>query len=242
MKIANINNLSLVAVAMAHLINRPDGLPGLGVLYGPSGYGKTTATIAVANSTQAYYVRLGSSWSKKTFSEKICFELGIAAEKNTTACVDAICSHLAETQRPLILDEADYLVSKANMVELVRDIYEGSQSPILLVGEELLPNKLKKFERFHGRVLSWIPAQPASTDDVRVLAATYAPDLQLGDDVLRHIQAIAHGSVRRVTVNLVNLAQSAALQGITELNLSSLKDLGGFEFYQGESPKRGGRV
>ena len=57
MKIANINNLSLVAIAMERLMNCPDGLPGLGVLYGPSGYGKTTATVAVANSTQAYYVQ-----------------------------------------------------------------------------------------------------------------------------------------------------------------------------------------
>ena len=37
MKIANINNLSLVSVAMERLVNRQDGLPGLGVLYGPSG-------------------------------------------------------------------------------------------------------------------------------------------------------------------------------------------------------------
>ena len=65
MKIANINNLSLVAIAMERLINRPDGLPGLGVLYGPSGYGKTMATVAVANSTRAYYVQLRSAWSKK---------------------------------------------------------------------------------------------------------------------------------------------------------------------------------
>lgn len=39
MKIANINNLSLVSVAMERLVNRQDGLPGLGVLYGPSGLG-----------------------------------------------------------------------------------------------------------------------------------------------------------------------------------------------------------
>ena len=70
MKIANINNLSLVAIAMERLMNRPDGLPGLGVLYGPSGYGKTTATLAVANSTQAYYVQLRSAWGKKTLLEK----------------------------------------------------------------------------------------------------------------------------------------------------------------------------
>ena len=44
MKIANINNLSLVSVAMERLVNRLDGLPGLGVLYGPSGFGKPTTT------------------------------------------------------------------------------------------------------------------------------------------------------------------------------------------------------
>lgn len=242
MKIANINNLSLVAVAMNRLIHRQDGLPGLGVLYGHSGYGKTTATVAVANKTQAYYVQLRSAWSKKILLEKICFEMGIEPAKNVSGSLDAICEQLAATQRPLILDEADYLVTKAGMVELVRDIYEGSQAPILLVGEELLPNKLKKFERFHGRVLSWIPAQPVNEDDMRVLAAMYAPDVQLGDDVLAHIQAMAHGSVRRVTVNLVNLAQAAAANSLKELNLGSLKTLGGFEFYQGESPKRGAKA
>lgn len=56
MKIVNITNLSLVGLAMSRLTGRADGLPGLAVLYGPSGYGKTTATVAVANSTQAYYV------------------------------------------------------------------------------------------------------------------------------------------------------------------------------------------
>jgi len=81
MKIANINNLSLVAVAMARLVNRQDGLPGLGVLYGPSGFGKTTATVAIANKTQAYYVQLRSAWSKKTLLEKLCFEMGMAAPK-----------------------------------------------------------------------------------------------------------------------------------------------------------------
>ena len=73
MKIANINNLSLVAIAMERLMNRPDGLPGLGVLYGPSGYGKTTATVAVANSTQAYYVQLRSAWSKP-YSKKFALK------------------------------------------------------------------------------------------------------------------------------------------------------------------------
>ena len=168
--------------------------------------------------------------------------MGLPPAKSTAATLDVICEQLAANQCPLILDEADYLVSKAGMVELVRDIYEGSQSPILLVGEEQLPNKLKKFERFHGRVLSWIPAQPVSLADAEILANAYAPDLTIESDLLKHIVEIAHGSVRRVTVNLVNLAEATAISGATVLNMNSLKALPNFEFYKGESPKRGAKA
>lgn len=242
MKFANINNLSLVAIAMEKLASRANGLPGLGVLYGPSGYGKTTATVAVANQTQAYYVQLRSAWSKKTLLEKTCLEVGVPVGKNVAASLDNIVEQLAGSQRPLILDEADYLVSKAGMVELVRDIYEGSQSPIMLVGEEQLPNKLKKYERFHGRVLSWIPAQPVSLADAELLAAVYAPNVRIDAELLAHIVELAHGSVRRVTVNLVNLADAAAANGYDYANMASIGKMAGFEFYKGEVPKRGVRV
>ena len=242
MKIANINNLSLVKVAMQRLVGRQDGLPGLGVLYGPSGYGKTTATVAVANHSNAYYVQLRSAWSKKTLLEKVCFEMGIPAPKTTAACLDAICEQLAASQRPLILDEADYLVSKAGMVELVRDIYEGSQAPVMLVGEEQLPAKLKKYERFHGRVLTWVPAQPVSLADAQMLAEIYPPKVRIAEDLLEHLVNLAHGSVRRVTVNLVNLAELADVQCLDALALADVRGMKGFEFYQGESPKRGVRV
>ena len=119
MKIANINNLSLVSVAMERLVNRQDGLPGLGVLYGPSGFGKTTATVAVANETRAYYVQLRSAWSKKTLLEKICFEMGLPPARTAAGCLDVICEQLAASQRPLILDEADYLVTHKGLVAQV---------------------------------------------------------------------------------------------------------------------------
>ena len=236
MKIANINNLSLVSVAMERLINRQDGLPGLGVLYGPSGFGKTTATVAVANETRAYYVQLRSAWSKKTLLEKICFEMGLPPARTAAGCLDVICEQLAASQRPLILDEADYLVTHKGLVELVRDIYEGSQAPLMLVGEEMLPTKLKKFERFHGRVLAWVPAQPVDLADAEELAKVYAPDLTFEKDALAYLVDLAHGSVRRVTVNLVNLLELANQQGLDTVTreICAKADL-----YKGEAPKRG---
>lgn len=238
MKIAKTTNIALANAAMGQLINRQDGLPGLGVLYGPSGYGKATATVAVANSTRAYYVQLRSAWTRKAFMEKVCIELGVEKGRNTAECLDNICERLAAAQRPLIIDEADYLVTKTGMVELVRDIYEGSQSPILLVGEELLPVKLKRYERFHGRVLSWIPAQPVNKADAQALAQVYAPTVKIADEVFDKLLAISYGSVRRVAVNLVNLAELADTQGWDEITLQALKTAKNFDFYSGEAPAR----
>lgn len=234
--IAKIANLALVSVAMEKLVQRQDGLPGLGVYYGPSGYGKTTTIVAVANKTRAYYVQMRSAWSKKVLLEKICFELGVGAGRTLSASLDVIVEHLAVSQRPLIIDEADYALQKAGMVELLRDIYEGSQSPLMLVGEERLPDKIKRYERFHGRVLSWVPAQPVSKDDAKLLAEIYAPQLAISDAVMDKLLKMAHGSVRRVTVNLVNIAEDAQTRGVDTVDLPDLK---GLHLYQGEAPKRG---
>ena len=79
MQTANIQNLSLTRTAMESLSARANGLPGLGVLYGPAGWGKTTALVAVSNSSRAYYVQMRSAWGRKTLLEKIrCFRYRIS--------------------------------------------------------------------------------------------------------------------------------------------------------------------
>lgn len=236
-RIAPIANLDLVAVVMEKLVHRQDGLPGLAVYYGPSGWGKTTATVAVANRSRAYYAQMRSSWTRKDLLEKILFEMGIKPAGRTTQLLDQICEQLAASRRPLILDEFDYAADKSGHVELVRDIYEGSQSSLLLVGEEMLPNKLKRFERFHGRVLSWLPAVAVSLDDVKKLAPIYCPDIDLAEDLLSHLVAISHGSVRRVTVNLVNVLDAALIEGWDSVDR---KQWGERPLYTGDAPKRRG--
>ena len=51
-----------------------------------------------------------------------------------------------------MIDEADYLVSR-HMIEVIRDIYESSRATIILIGEEMLPQSLTRWERVHNRML-----------------------------------------------------------------------------------------
>jgi DNA transposition AAA+ family ATPase len=92
-------------------------------------------------------------------------EMSLRPKATVGDMVDQIAQHLAILDVPLIIDEADHLVAR-RMIEIVRDIYEGSQAPVILIGEELLPQKLREWERVHGRMLDWVAAQAADLADL----------------------------------------------------------------------------
>ena len=200
---AEIANIGLCDLALERALSRTRSLPGLVCFYGPSGFGKTMAAAWVANSRRAYYVQAKSLWNRKHTLKSILTEMGIKPAGTIPEMADQIAEELAASGRPLIIDEMDHLVS-AGSVELVRDLYESSQAAILLIGEEMLPTKLKKYERFHGRVLSWVPAQPVTLLDAQKLVQVYSPQVVIADQFLRQHprQLMQRGLARPVGIGL----------------------------------------
>ncbi|WP_153116059.1 AAA family ATPase [Rhodocyclus tenuis] len=234
-QIARIHNLSLVQIATERLLGRTSGLPGIGALYGPAGYGKTTAANAIANENRSYFVQMRSAWSRKTLLEKILLEMSIRPVGTISQMLDTVCAQLATSNRMLMIDEFDHCLRSDSLVELVRDIYEGSQATLLLLGEELLPQKLKKWERFHSRILSWIPAQPISLRDAEALAPIYCPGVHVGTDLLEQLVRVSGGSVRRVSVNLADIYDAASVEGWESVTRAQWSDR---QIYTGEAPRR----
>lgn len=232
--IAQITNLNLCDIAIERAISRSTNLPGLVCFYGPSGYGKSMAANFVANERRAYYVQAKSVWTKKHFLKAVLFEMAIKPSGTIPEMADQVAEELASSGRPLIIDEMDHLVDR-NAVELVRDLYESSQATILMIGEEALPAKLKRWERMHGRVMAWVPAQPVTIDDARQLASLYCRHVTVADDLLMRLVELSHGSVRRVCVNLERIQEEALTAGKDAMDLAQW---GKRELYTGEAPKR----
>ncbi|WP_316154757.1 ATP-binding protein [Cupriavidus sp. BIC8F] len=234
--VAQIGTLDLVSATLERLDNRRTGLPGMAVLYGPAGWGKTFATNVLANENRAYYLQLRSLWSRKTILEKILFEMGVTHGKATApVLLDMVCEQLNASRRTLILDEFDYATDSNSLVELTRDIYEGSQGSLLLVGEELLPKKLEKWQRFHSRVLTWVPAQRVTAEDCGKLATIYADGIRFEPEVFAILAAETKGSVRLATVNLSNIHEYCLTFG---KDVFTAADLGDFPLHTGRSPER----
>lgn len=233
-KAAELANVRALMAAADQLIRRADHLPGLGVMYGPSGYGKSVAAAVVAVSTDAAYVEVKDSWTRKSFLEAVAIEIGIRPGRTLAECAELVGEELARSQRLLLVDEADILADK-NALEIVRSIHMSSGAPILLIGEEALPSKIRRNERIHSRVLTWVPAQPATLADARELAAIYCAKVGFADDLLDYITQRSQGRVRRIVVNL-DMIEREAVRARVEIADAAWWDRR--ELYTGEAPTR----
>lgn len=231
---APLQNVALCNIAMERAIHRPAHLPGMVAFYGPSGWGKSTAAAYVANKHRAYYVECKSTWTKKFLLLSILTEMGVAPAKTIPEMTAQVSEQLVLSQRPLIIDEMDHIVTK-KAVEVIRDIYEGSNAAILLIGEENMPAKLREWERFHNRMLTWTPAQPCDLDDTRALASLYCRDVEIADDLLERILEVSRGTARRICVNIENVRQEALMMGGSTIDANTW---GQRTLYSGEAPKR----
>lgn len=230
-----LKNVAAFMAMTTRLIDRDPHLPGIGVCHGPSGFGKTYASIFAQNKTRALRVEVGDSWTRRTLLTAILREAGAGVAKRGTVADLAESAIMAlgdDHARPLIIDEADKLVDKG-MIEIVRELHEHSGAPVILIGEERLPAKLLQVERLHNRVLDWLPAQPCDLEDTRALAAAFAPKIALGDDLLEAIRSQSGGRARRIVVNLARVGEAARNKCVMSF---SLKDWGGAAFYTGEPP------
>lgn len=234
--IAQIRNILQCYTAVKRTLERNPLLPGISAFYGPSGFGKSTAANYVATKTNAFYVQVKSTYTKKAFLQALLREMSIPYPVTLSEMMELASSELAKSGRPLIIDEFDHLV-QGNKVEIVRDLYEASQGTFLIIGEEMLARKLEKWERFHGRILNWVPALPADLDDVKQLSSIYAPRLEIDAPVLEKLLSQVKGSTRRVSTNLEMLNEKALEDGVKHISLVILKELLPEGFVTGESPK-----
>jgi DNA transposition AAA+ family ATPase len=233
------NVLSLTELTMK-LVNRDRGLPGMGCFAGFSGYGKSVAVMYVANKCRAYTVQANTEWTKKHMCKVIMRAMGMRETGTIPEMIEAIGRELGASKRPLIIDEADALVTKG-LIETVRSIYEetGGTGTIILVGEEMLPRSLEHWERVHSRMqIGMELAQPCSMADARHMAKIRCAGIAVAEDLLEATHTEADGSVRRVVGILSDVLHAAQGADLSEINLEQFLKLGG-RFNTGKSPVRG---
>lgn len=226
-----LRNVQRLVQLVDRLNNAAFGLERMAVFYGPPGFGKSFAASHCIVAYGAVHIVVQDLWSKSTFLKAVLEELGIKPRGTLADMGRQVQEGLAQTGRTLIVDEADR-AAKRGMIEMIRDIHDNSACSVILIGEENLPQSLKKWERVHSRMLEWVGAEPADARDLRMLADHYCPGVEIEDELLAKILKDTSGSIRRITTNCARIKEMATVKGISRVGLADL-DIG---LYVGEPP------
>lgn len=232
---APLKNVSLIMEVLERAISTPSHLPRMATFHGHSGYGKTISAIYAANAHNAIYVEVGDSWSKSSLCDALLAELGTKVSGTIAKKVEKIIELVIMQNRPIIIDEFDVLIRK-NLIDTVREIYDKTRIPMLLIGEELLIQKLEQNERFHNRILEpFVAAEPADREDMKNLCRMYCPGIEITDDLVSRLHKVSQGRVRRICSNLNHIREFAEVRGLKNIGLT---EFGEDQLATGMSPMR----
>jgi hypothetical protein len=234
-----LRNVMLLAELIERVRSRDPDLPGMACFSGPSGLGKTKAAAWSANEYGCYHVVIKESWSVKKFASKIVECMGMTPKGTIGDMVDMAGEELAKAGRPLLLDEA-HLLERPKMMGVVYDIYESSAGgTVVLIGEELLPQTIARWERIHNRMLDWVQAQPCDLREVGLLARLKCPSLSLSDEVLQVVLERSQARARRIVVNLRQISEHALKIDKRDIGVADIEHV---RFFTGEAPRPRGNI
>lgn len=236
-KIAQLSNVSALTTMVQQMINAPIGQERMACFYGPSGWGKTTAVSAAQIIFNVIAVEVIENTSKLDVLDQITSQLQLKSRRDVPSRIRAIAEYMERTDRPLIIDDAHYLI-KRGMIGLARDIYNtaGVLVPVILVGEEKLPQNLTAFENIHNRIAVWEGAQPCGVEDGKRLSEIYAEGVSVDEELLVEIVLKANGAHRRVS-NMLGVAREIGKRNGGTVTRS---DWGNRPFFDGQPPTERG--
>lgn len=227
--VAPVKNIVAAQSAFQTLSERDIGVPGMMLIHGDPGMGKTTALAWLINQVNGVFVRANATWTANSMLASVMAELGVDPMHSTARMLNHIVSKLAESGRPLFVDEANYLVHSRQMLETLRDIHDIANVPVVLCGAESIERKLPKYPQLQSRISQWVEFKSADIDDARTLIDAVS-EIALSPDLLQHLWQQAKGSMRLMTVGLSRIESFARSNGLSEIDA---EQWGGRQLFMG---------
>jgi DNA transposition AAA+ family ATPase len=222
MRIKTVETGNLNALARAHEVAtglREQGKPGIEIVHGLSGLGKTTAIIFVANECDGVMIEAKPIWTPRWMLSDIMRELGAAPSNRSQEIFEFIVRDLKRNPRPIFIDEADRIAAREILVETLRAIHDATNVPFVLVGMDQFKRRAALRPQLARRVCREVEFKPATLDDARLLARELC-EIEVADDVIVELHRRAHGSIGLLIGALGDAEKTAKKQGAKIVNLA----------------------
>jgi hypothetical protein len=212
--IAKTDNVSNLFKMYQALDGRSRNVPGIGLLAGEAGIGKTTAITWLQNRTKSIVLECSPVWTPYGMLSDLCRELGEGSGGGASAALNRIVERLRIQGRGLVLDECDdrlFMPGRKyfEMVDLLRAIHDRTGVPLIFVGYQRMRQTVARFPQLEGRVSQEVDFHRLTISDTRLFAEALHPHLKLADCLIKRLFKSTEGRPRQ-TVTALELINSVS--------------------------------
>ncbi|KQC11102.1 MAG: AAA family ATPase [Methanolinea sp. SDB] len=222
-EMAMTKNVKRFLAAVRELNDRSLGVEGMGLLWGLPGEGKSTTVSYATNTLDGVYLRALDSWTVTSMLADLIRELDLPKMHRRAPMVHAVVESLLERPRPLFIDEADYLLRQAGMIDTLRDIYDLTGAPVVLIGMEDMARKVQKRGKFARRITQWIEFSGIDLADTRETAKTIC-EVGIADDLIEHLHRKASANIGRMVTGMARIESFGRTNGLATVTLADWAD------------------
>lgn len=216
-------NVKRFVSLMEELQKLPPNIPKLALVYGEHGLGKTHSIIWWATRNDAIYVRANNEMTQNGLLKAIVEELGERAFFYMQENYNLILKHLKQNPQIIIVDEVDYLVGSKNVIEILRDIQDNTEVPIILVGMGAMDKKIARFKHFEDRIYKKLKFEHFSPDDIKEILEQIT-EIKFTEDAILHLSTRTNQFRQLVKLleKIEKLSQRNGIDGFDEYTLKGI--------------------
>jgi DNA transposition AAA+ family ATPase len=203
-----------------------DGLPGLG---------KSTALEHWAVQSNGVYLRAKKEWTTSWFLNDLLAQFKVAPHHSVQKRFGQALELMLQRQSALmlqrrsfavIIDEADHISRKADLIESIRDFSDLGDIVFVLVGMGKIRDNLTAFPQVASRIAQFVRFEHATREDVAGLFASRC-EVPVTEDVIAFTHRVTRGFNREVMEALASVERVGKRNGATSAQPVTLEHLAG---------------
>ncbi len=206
-----------------NLLNKPKNIPKMGLIYGEPGLGKSQTALWLACKYDAIYLRATNLMTGRWLLEEIAKEMDEIPRYLTSDNFNLITQKLKRKPQLIIVDEIDYLMNNLKTIEILRDIHDETDCPIIFVGMGLAHKKLERYKHLFDRFSEIVKFETFSTQDLKQIFDQLS-EVQVDIEVIEFIHK-KYNRFRQILRLISQLEIIAKDNNLQEINLDVIKEL-----------------
>ena len=217
------NNVKNFIGLVENLVNKPKNIPRMGLVYGEPGLGKTQTALWLACKYDGIYLRASNLMTGRWLLDGLIKEMDELPRYLTSDNFNLVVKKLKANLKVIFIDEIDYLMNNFKTVEILRDLHDETDCPIIMIGMGLAHRKLERYKHLYDRFSEILKFETFGVSDISQIINELS-QVPISADAIEYIHQ-KHNRFRQIVLLINKLETIARENNLTEINMEVIRQI-----------------